>query len=284
MSAGGPVVTPLRRAGLRGVVAVHRFGVFAVLAGVFSWSWWLPTLAAGGTASHAPGLLGPAVAGLVVTALADGRAGLARVGRACVRWRVPWRYAVAALAPLAVVAVAVLAARFRDGAAPSALEIVAIGGFPSGTVAGALLALLVVNGFGEEVGWRGVAWPALRHRHDLAAAALRLTLVWALWHVPTWWLATGMEGIPVWLLPGWLVGLAAGAVVLGWLVERTGSLLVAAVFHAGLNLASASALTEGTAAAVVTMAVVVAAVALLRRDAAERAASASTPNAPADHP
>ena len=34
------------------------------------------------------------------------------------------------------------------------------------------------------------------------------------------WLDSGMRGFPLLLLPGFFVGMAAGAVVLGWLYER----------------------------------------------------------------
>lgn len=69
-----------------------------------------------------------------------------------------------------------------------------------------------------------------------------------------------------WSSPAGFVGLAAGAVVLGWLYERSGSsLLIVTVFHAMLNMASATSGTEGIPAAVVTTVVIVWAVVLLRR-------------------
>jgi membrane protease YdiL (CAAX protease family) len=126
--------------------------------------------------------------------------------------------------------------------------------------------VLVVNGFGEEVGWRGVAWPRLRERHTIAGAALLLTVPWAIWHLPAFWLATGLADLPLAAVPGWLVGLGAGAVVLGWLYERARcSILIVALFHASLNMASATDGTAGLPAAVVTAAVIFAAVAILRR-------------------
>jgi hypothetical protein len=61
---------------------------------------------------------------------------------------------------------------------------------------GALLAMvLVINGYGEEVGWRGFAWSRLRERHSMAGAAALLGLVWAGWHLPVFWLDTGMRNL-----------------------------------------------------------------------------------------
>jgi hypothetical protein len=59
--------------------------------------------------------------------------------------------------------------------------------------------------------------------------------------------------------------MAAGAVVLGWLYEQAhSSILVVALFHACLNMASATRGTEGLVAAVVSIVVIGWAVVILR--------------------
>lgn len=59
-----------------------------------------------------------------------------------------------------------------------------------------------------------------------------------------------MRGLPPLMLPGFLIGLAAGAVVLGWLYEQArSSLFVVALWHAMLNMTSATEGTEGFVAA-----------------------------------
>lgn len=83
--------------------------------------------------------------------------------------------------------------------------------------------LLVVGGLGEEVGWRGLAWTRLRRRLGLRDAALVLTVPWAVWHLPLFWIDSGLADLPLLVVPGWLLGLACGAVVLGWLYERSGT-------------------------------------------------------------
>jgi hypothetical protein len=89
--------------------------------------------------------------------------------------------------------------------------------------------------------------------------------------VPTFWIDSGLRGFPVLMVPGFLAGLTAGAAVLGWLSEHTGGgLVVVALFHAAINMGSATEGTEGFAAASVSAAVICWAVAILRRDAAER--------------
>jgi membrane protease YdiL (CAAX protease family) len=76
-----------------------------------------------------------------------------------------------------------------------------------------------------------------------------------------------MRNLEWFVIPGWIIGLMAGAVVLGWLYERTASsLLIVAMFHTLLNMASATLATEGLPAAVTTTAVIIWAIVILRRE------------------
>ena len=109
--------------------------------------------------------------------------------------------------------------------------------------------------------------PAAAHR-SLRDAALLLTVPWALWHLPLFWIDSGLAGMPLYVVPGWLVGLASGAVVLGWLYERSSSLAVVALAHTSVNMASASRGGAGLVAAVVSASVIAAAVLMLRAEAA----------------
>jgi uncharacterized protein len=230
---------------------------------VWSWGYWLPLAARGGEGSHVPGLLGPAVAALIVTAVVDGRRGLRELGGRMRRWRIPARWYLAAFAPLVTGALGIAILLIVS---PETIALRSLGSFPGLPDVGWLgvfVLALVINGFGEEVGWRGFVWPRLRRRRSLGGAALVLAVPWAIWHLPTFWLATGMDLEPH-VIPGWLVGLAAGAVVLGWLYERTGSLLLVALFHASLNMISGTDVPV-LPAVLTSMAIIVAAVALLRR-------------------
>jgi len=253
------------RSGPAAAIRRHPIGSHLALTFALSWAYWVPLALAGGQGSHVPGLLGPGWAALVVSAIAQGRAGPRNLAARMVRWRVPLRWYLVALAPLLAGAVGLSVVVVVD---PSSLRLAGLGRFPGlpevGWV-GVFLLVLLLNGFGEEVGWRGFLWPRLRRDHSLAGAAGLLTLPWALWHLPTFWLDTGMDLDPL-VLPGWLIGLAAGAVVLGWLYEHTGSLLLVALFHASLNMVSAT--DVGVLPAALTSAgVIVAAILLLRRGA-----------------
>lgn len=87
---------------------------------------------------------------------------------------------------------------------------------------------------GEELGWRGYALPLLMERFGAAAAGLLLGLVWALWHLPLFFLpGADMVGQP---LPVFVVAVTALSVVMAIVWQRTGgSLPVLMVMHAAVN-------------------------------------------------
>lgn len=112
----------------------------------------------------------------------------------------------------------------------------------------------------EEVGWRGVLQPAVTARWSLLTANLVIALVWALWHLPLFWVAGGAhEGgsFALFLVAG--VGYSA---VMTWLYARTHSVALCVLFHAGVNAASAAGLaftvteTPGFAVQAIVLAVV----------------------------
>ena len=76
------------------------------------------------------------------------------------------------------------------------------------------------------------------------------------------------RGFDAFTLVGFFIGMMAGAVVLGWLYNRTGSVLAVAVWHAAYNLSSGTAAAEGVPAAISTTIVIIAAIVLVAADVA----------------
>jgi hypothetical protein len=102
---------------------------YVVLAYALSWAWWIPMALRGdvvhpgvGWPTHLPGLAGPAVAAVVVTALVDGTAGLRDLGARLVRWRVGWRWWLLVLGTGALALLGVVAAAVTGDPLPSAAE------------------------------------------------------------------------------------------------------------------------------------------------------------------
>ena len=243
---------------MTGTVRRWPLASFVVLAYAVSWAWMFPFVAAGdvvktgvGWPTHFPALVGPALAALVVTALVWGRAGVRDLLARMARWRMPLRWWAATLSPLAFLGVA-LAVASAVGKLPRGSDFGRYSGLPMiGVVPVAVIAILIT--FGEETGWRGFALPLLQRRHGALAAALLVTPIWALWHLPYFFtLATYRDFAPAGYV-GFVFGLACGSIVLTWLYNGTGgSILACAVWHGLFNLATGTAAATGTIQAVTT--------------------------------
>jgi len=248
-------------------VRAHRLLVFVLLAYGLSWAYWVPlvltgqTVRLGSPVSQFPALLGPLIAAFVVTAVVEGRAGVRDLATRMVRWRVPLRWWLFAIgSPLALLAIAVAVTAVLSGA-PALADFGRMAGLPEWGVLFVWVMFVVVNGLGEETGWRGFALPALRERHGLVAAALLLVPIWAGWHLPLFFLLQNYRDLGPVGVPGFLIGLACGSVLLAWLYESAGSsILLVAVWHGTYNLTSATAGANGTVAAIVSTGVMIIAV------------------------
>jgi membrane protease YdiL (CAAX protease family) len=270
-----PTATPAHSAygRLSGWIRAHPLLAFVGLSYALSWGYWLPLILTGqivrlgATVTQFPGLLGPMVAAFLVTSVTQGRTGMLDLLRRVLRWRVPARWWLFALgSPAALAGVAVLVMAFG----PAELD---LGGFsrmaglPEWGVVFVWLMFVVVNGLGEETGWRGYALPILRRRHGTLAASILLVPIWAGWHLPLFFLLQSYRDLGLVGLPGFLLGLACGSIVLAWLYESaSSSILIAAAWHGTYNLTVATAAGSGKVAAVVSVGVMVGAAAIAWRD------------------
>jgi membrane protease YdiL (CAAX protease family) len=236
---------------------------FAIAYGL-AWAWAWPWALSGavvtrgdGWPTHFPALLAPAVAAFVVTAWTKRWAGVKDLLARMVRWRFPVQWWAVTLSPLAFLAVA-LAVQAAAGDEPPLAAFGRYTGLPdAGLIAVAAMAI-VLNGFGEEVGWRGFAVPALIPRFGPLGAALVVAPLWALWHLPYFFLLSSYQGFNVLTLVGFLIGLAYGSVVLTWLYLGTGgSILAVAIWHGLFNLATATDGGDNLVAPVVSGLVIV---------------------------
>lgn len=237
---------------------------FALLAYALSWAWWIPMAARGdvvrsgqGWPTHLIGLAGPALAAIITTRWCGRRSDLVLLLRRCLAWRVP---TIAWVAVAAAVLLALTASIVADRPSDS----LSYSGAPRLGIA-TVLFVLVLNGFGEELGWRGFMVTRLRTARSLRDTSVIVWLVWGCWHLPLFWIVADFRDFGVVVTAGWVVGLFFGSVFLAWLVGTArGSVLVVACWHTAYNFATATGAGAGGVAAVATMAVVLATVWVMR--------------------
>jgi membrane protease YdiL (CAAX protease family) len=178
-------------------------------------------------------LAGPSVAGLLMSSLVSGRAGLRELLARLTTWRVGGRwYAVALLAPpLMVMAVSLALSFFSTDFLPA----IFINDEKPVVLSGVAAGLLV--GIFEELGWTGFAIPRIRRRYGIFSTGLLVGVLWGAWHFPMFWEPDSFSGaLPFGVLLVRLFSwLPAFRILMVWVYDQTGSLLVAMLMHASLT-------------------------------------------------
>jgi len=244
---------------------------FFGLAYLISWVWLIPLALSGAVArqgrgwpTHLPALMGPMLAALIVTAVAYGPAGLRDLGRRMIRWRVGWRWWLVAVSPILMLPIAILLGRIAGVSVPTAHDFTLFTGVWSGLGVLGVLVVLIVAGFGEETGWRGFAVPHLERTLSPLRTALVVAPLWALWHLPQFFIVANFRTFTVPMVIGWFFGLICGSIVLTWLYDGSGgSILVVAVWHGLYNLVAGTAAAHGTLGVLVTVLVMIQALVLV---------------------
>jgi membrane protease YdiL (CAAX protease family) len=186
-------------------------------------------------------LLGPSVAGIVLTGLLGGRTGLRELRARALLWRVGARWYAVALftAPIWMLGVLLALSLLSKGFLPEPIT--------TGSQAFLLLYSLVIGlivGVFQELGWTGFAVPRLRQRYGILSTGLIVGLLFGVWTgLIVFWESGYQAGgfshtgelslalyLPVVLL-SWQV---VYRVLMVWVYDRTTSLLLAMLMQASL--------------------------------------------------
>ncbi len=224
--------------GFKAFIARHAVAAYFVLAFGISWGASLALLGpkffrgeALQISDAAPALLGmilgPFLASLLTTWILDGGAGLRALFARMGKWKVGlgWWAAALFLFPALLIIVlltlgGVISADFLPG-----FQVL---GFAYGLIAG----------FFEETGWTGFAAPRLQLRFGAFAASLLLGFLHGVWHMPADFMGSSGALGAYWFwhfAAVWFIGLMALRVVIVWIYNHTGSLLLAQVTHAAFT-------------------------------------------------
>ncbi len=240
---------------------------FVVLAYAFAWAWSVPLVIAGDTVeqgrgwpTHVPSLVAPLLAAFVVVGFTRGRRGVGDLLGRLGHWRFAPVWWLVAVSPAVVLGLTLVGMSLAGQQLPAWGDFAAFNGLPSSGVLSTFLLVLVLNGFGEETGWRGFLQDRLQRRLDPLPATLIVAVTWAIWHAPFFSILSTYTGFNAMTLVMFPLGLASGAVVLTWIYNHTGrSILAVALWHTFYNMAVATGGATDLIQAVVTAVVMVAA-------------------------
>jgi uncharacterized protein len=223
-----------------GPMASHRStALITFVALAFGWTWgfwWVASTAASGSATVLIALTllsgtGPSLSAAAVVWRFDGTTGLRHWLRRCFNWRLAlgW-YGLAFFGPPLIMLGALVVHGALGGAMP-----------PSPATGNLWLSVLIIGQIlvlggplGEEFGWRGYALPALARKWGWRWASLSVGVVWALWHLPLFYMpGTAQAAMPMALFMASSVALS---VIFARLSVNTAfSVLPAIVLHWSVN-------------------------------------------------
>jgi membrane protease YdiL (CAAX protease family) len=256
---------------MKGWLTRHPLSAYFFLAYAVSWSIAVPLAlqARGVLATNLPWwlhyvtLFGPAVAAFVIARVVREPSGT-DVGQRPPTRSIAW-WVVGFGSPLLLFVVAQLASLITGQTIPTWRSLGRVNFLPDlGMWA---WEVWFIASLGEELGWRGFALPRLQRRHSAMTATLLLSLGWAGWHLPAFFYLPSYAAIGPAVIPGFFLGILAGAIVLTWLYNSSGgSVVAAALWHASFNLVTASPNAAGLTAAVTSTLVMVWAVVIVWRN------------------
>jgi membrane protease YdiL (CAAX protease family) len=236
-----------------GLLARHPLSSFFVLSFALTWlgwsPWFLSEAGVGLLPYDAEGIsdllnfvalmLGPTLSAFVMAGVTEGRAGVRRLLRRIVLWRVGFRWYLFVL--LGIPLIMLLSTIVLPGALRS-FEAAALPSLLAYYLPFFLVFLVLGGPLFEEIGWRGFALPRLQRLHGPLVGSLVLGILWALWHLPLFLVAS-------WDTPHgsvldvvlFVVLAVALSVVFAWVFNNTkGSVLLVILAHESVNMSAVS--------------------------------------------
>jgi len=183
------------------------------------------------------------ISGIIITAIADGRAGLKLLFGRLLIWRVGigyWIFAVLFLVPAILLGSALNPLFGGDAIDFSNMQ-------PLYQIVPMFILFIITAGLGEELGWTGFLTPRLQSRYNALVSSIIRGVLWGFWHIPLF-IFSGLDHPSLADFPysGWVSQkgflVAMGAFILinqipwsifyTWIFNNTGgSLLLVAVLH-----------------------------------------------------
>jgi membrane protease YdiL (CAAX protease family) len=181
--------------------------------------------------------VGPALAGLIMARVMDGKEGQRDLWKSCRQWRAGWQWYLFIL--LGVPALLLLGILLQTGT-PASFQ----GLSPNflGTYLVTFVLVFLGVGLPEEIGWRGFALPRMQPRFGPLWGTLLLGILWTFWHL-LYFFGPGHGGGPntdaAALLKDFFVFflmVMSLSIVFTWVFNHTrGSVFIAGLLHAAID-------------------------------------------------
>lgn len=177
----------------------------------------------------------PTLSALLVAGSVNHDGGLRPLLGQALRWRigVGW-YGVAFLAPIIILVFAKGVYAAVAGWPPRYLLVL-----PEGLGLAFLVPAMLLASFGQELGWRGYAFPLLQSRLGALVASLIIGMIWSGWQLCTaaalggFWAVNGLGTAEV------ILRVVTTSILYGWMYNAThGSLYLVLLAHTGFEVAS----------------------------------------------
>lgn len=215
--------------------------IFFLLTFLLSWTLWLPI---GLLAPKLflltviPGMWAPTISAILLTGLAEGKAGIRVFLGRLLKWRVGFKWYLVVLFGTAVIAYAAVGINLLFGG--DIPEISLPVGAPREALFIVLPIVFFVNIFfggplAEDIGWRGYILPKLKERTNALYASLIIGVAWVLWHIPFFIFPEGYSAVGSIPFVWFALMTIAWSVLFAWVYVNTESILMPVLFHASIN-------------------------------------------------
>jgi membrane protease YdiL (CAAX protease family) len=180
---------------------------------------------------------GPSVVAIILTRAREGKAGLNQFLKRVIQFNIGWRWYLAVIAVVLLPTLGQLMIIRLLGQTFNYMGFI--------TQLGSFIPLIVIGPLSEELGWRGYALDRLQTKWSALVSSIVVGILWALWHLPLFFMVGTSQHELHFSFLSFLVGLTALSILFTWLQNNTRRSIWTAVFFHWLFTYAAQVVASG---------------------------------------